>query len=316
MLESKYRHRRIASFFMFLIMLFVVTYVDNIYLWFLTAILLIVAIIIIYIDRHPIETENETLINHVIDRYKRISYPPNYYGVEEDQIDSIVKNRLHPIKEEIGTTITAKIPGIIILILIIIAFSAALIAIGQHILGYDNTLRGPSLILISIDSVAKGALLDILESFKIDLDGNYSSEYYMMFVDLIARTCVSLIVVKYAIDSIKEAKIRRIYKKTMRDVTLKVDFFLRLNWLLNSWCAGIPKEHSKYIDSSRVINEIIIPFLWINDGIRINEDFTSVYERFNGRSMGHDNIEFRLLNAQIDFQSMREDIRKDLDRKK
>lgn len=311
-LEKKYVYRRRALVFFTVSALCGIFYADSLWLWILLLIILLIYIGFTYLIGKS--NGQEALIEHVIHRYKRIAYPLNYYNMTETEIISSVESKLHPIypNKSYLQLILSQIPRVIYSLLAVVAFGSALLSI-YRILFSNDALNLTTGILFSLDSISKGALLDFLESFDLNIFELKEKTPFIRIFDFIVRSVAALIILRAITDLFKDIKQKYTYNQLLtKDHGKKADFFLQFHSKLLSWERGIPDEHKKYVQPRWIIDKHIMPYLWNNDGLKIPQDYHSVYENLKHRTIGHDDIEFKILEAQLDFHSMRADIRNDL----
>ncbi len=250
-------------------------------------------------------TKQEVLVDYIIEDYKKILYPPNYQNLDIETAEKKYNDLLKPISDKLSfrAILKSEVISVLLYIFATIIFGFALTVFYSFFTELER--NAISLFFGVFDSVAKGMLFDLFESYGLGFATYEKNTFFLKTIDFLIRTFASLIVLSKAIKLVQGLRARFRYKKIISDPVTKYEFFVVFYRKLQLWGSSVPEFLGSYPNIQNKLDESLIEFLWQTDGDKVPTSFLDNYKRLQYRE-AREYLESHLLNIPYDFKMLDE----------
>jgi hypothetical protein len=238
--------------------------------------------------------------------YRKQLFPLNYDHLEKDQRQKKFNSNLRSLKEITSLRNSIKRELFVTACLFLSVFFLSTIAFSLHLQWLSGQVDLSESALLALDSIAKGALFDFLESFNVSILGTDPRETFgYSMISLLTRSVVSLIVVREFYAFFRAVQARHSYRATFSDLNSTLDFLFSMRFDLQSWRQSLPTYYGQFPNVENGLPEIMQKN-WETSGHSVdNASFEDVYLKFRHRTY-KESLEIDYLNVILDFKGLQE----------
>jgi len=173
---------------------------------------------------------------------------------------------------------------LLILIALIVFVSLSALSIQNMISGRDNFEVNLMLVL---DAVLKGAAVDALESFNINLYGDYQLALSEQIILFFTRLGVSVGIIGALAPSILSLRRYQKLAKLTSTPDFKIRFFAFMDRNIRGYLSDQPERRAGKRDLAGAYEQVVFPLIWARTGVEVSVNIKRLFDVFRAQRNTH-----------------------------
>lgn len=221
--------------------------------------------------------------------YQRLIYPGNYSNTPKELVPAVIRHRVRPIADLVSMRKIASGVALRLIGLFAIGFLFCSGAVHLYVVASGAAMSYPETALFVADSMLRGALFDLFEAYDIPSLAPPTSDMMFRHMDFATRTVTSVAVIGGLAPAFQLWAHRGQYRRAMKNLGGKFDFFRRLENLAHGWTLSISPSVGDGAAAREMFDAIVLPYLWEHDGPRVEGSYRDYVARTEAasRESGH-----------------------------